>query len=67
MTEHEYVYEVGLTPDDKARVSRMLGVRTLSLNDYENALNTIEKLELELDFAPNETNPNYENDLDEYE
>jgi hypothetical protein len=54
MTEHEYVYEVGLTPDDKARISRMMGVRTLSLHDYGNALNAIEQLEQDLYFTPHE-------------
>ncbi len=34
MTEREYVYEVGLTNDDKERLSRYLGVHCLSLNDY---------------------------------
>lgn len=53
--EHEYVYEVGLTPDDKARISRMMGVRTLNLNDYENALTAIEQLEQDLYFTPHET------------
>jgi len=45
--EREYVYEVGLTPDDKARLQRLLGVRTLSLEDYENAKNTINDIEVE--------------------
>lgn len=63
--EHEYVYEVGLTPDDKARISRLMGVRTLNLNDYGNALNTIEQLEHDLYFAPHETET--QEDLDEYE
>jgi len=47
MVEREYVYEVGLTPDDKARLQRMLGVSTLSLEDYENAKNVINDIEVE--------------------
>jgi len=47
MTEREYVYEVGLTPDDKARLQRMLGVSTLSLEDYEHAKNVINDIEVE--------------------
>jgi len=47
MTEREYVYEVGLTPDDKARLQRILGVSTLSLEDYENAKNVINDIEVE--------------------
>lgn len=45
MTEREYVYEVGLTPDDKARIQEMLGVRTLSLEAYENARNVVNEIE----------------------
>lgn len=47
MVEREYVYEVGLTPDDKARIQQMLGVRTLSLEDYGNARDVINSLEIE--------------------
>lgn len=46
MVEREYVYEVGLTPDDKARIQQMLGVRTLSLEDYGHARDAINELEL---------------------
>lgn len=46
MTEREYVYEVGLTPDDKARIQQMLGVRTLSLEGYSNARDVINSLEV---------------------
>lgn len=45
--EREYVYEVGLSPDDKARIQEMLGVRTLSLEDYGNARDIINSLEVE--------------------
>lgn len=47
MSEREYVYEVGLTPDDKARIQQMLGVRTLSLEDYGNARDVINSIEVE--------------------
>lgn len=45
--EKEYVYEVGLTPDDKARIQRFLGVRTLSLEAYENAKSVIDEIEIQ--------------------
>lgn len=45
MTEREYVYEFGLTPDDKERLHKTLGVYTLSLEDYGNAMSVIESLD----------------------
>lgn len=45
MKEREYVYEVGLTNDDKERISKMLGVHCLSLEDYENVKQQIESIE----------------------
>lgn len=45
--EREYVYEVGLTPDDKERIMHTLGVRTLSLEDYGHAREVINGIENE--------------------
>ena len=45
MSEREYVYEVGLTPDDKERLHKLLGVHTLSLEDYANAREVINAIE----------------------
>ena len=43
--EGQYIYEVGLTPDDKRNIKMQLGVSTLSLTDYENAMNVINELD----------------------
>ena len=47
MNEREYIYEFGLTPDDKERLQKMLGIYTLSLEDYGNAKDVIDSLELD--------------------
>lgn len=43
--EREYVYEFGLTPDDKERLHKLLGVYTLSLEDYGNARDEINSID----------------------
>lgn len=45
MTEREYAYEVGLTPNDRAKIQESLGVHTLSLEDYAHAKEIINELE----------------------
>ena len=41
----EYVYEFGLTNDDKERIQHLLGVHCLSLEDYANAQDIINSIE----------------------
>lgn len=42
MNEKEFVYEVGLSNDDKERLSKELGVHCLSLEDYADVKQQIE-------------------------
>lgn len=49
MTGKEYVYEVGMTPNDKERLDKMTGVHTLSLEDYGHAKEVVNSLDIDDD------------------
>ena len=44
MIEREYIYEVGLTPTERERLSKELGVHCLSLADYADVKAQVEAL-----------------------
>jgi hypothetical protein len=43
--EREYIYEVGLTNEDRERIYHTLGIHCLSLNDYAEAQRQIESID----------------------